>query len=374
MESRNVGDGVPWNWLVAKRPRRKGIPDPSLLDDTVDWVATIRAASGDFAVAALATLLEEAGLLGRAPADVQRFLRYAVSQNTEANRRIREQCVEIGDALSRVGLHCVLLKGAAWLFEEGPATQDRMLRDIDLLVPGPAYEAARTALLALNYKPSSTIMHETGHVHEVPLEHPDRLVSVELHVELTTRTRYLSADEVLAQAQPVAPGLTVPSPLHRVVHNVVHGQIINGDFVGGALSLRDSLDLGRLIRNIVRTTDWFDLAGEARRRGYFRPLSGALHKAAYVSGAVLPEPFRSDPGGRRHLRRCLLQRRWPTFDVGIRSLGLIYRATAWERHAYALQLGGDRSLRAHFLVNRRRLQRIRAALNRRLRSASASGA
>ena len=158
------------------------------------------------------------------------------------------------------------------------------------------------------------------------------------------------------------------------MHNVVHGQIINGDFVAGALSLRDSLDLGRLIRNIVPTTDWFDLAGEARRRGYFRPLSGALHKAAYVSGAVLPEPFRSDPGGRRHLRRCLLQRRWPTFDVGIRSFGLIYRATAWERHAYALQLGSDRSLRAHFLVNRRRLQRIRAALNRRLRSASASGA
>ena len=207
---RNCRRWRPRNWLVAKRPRRKGIPDPSLLDDTVDWVATIRAANGDFAVAALATLLEQAGLLGRAPTDVQRFLRYAVSQNTEANRRIREQCVEIGDALSRVGLHCVLLKGAAWLFEDGPATQDRMLRDIDLLVPGPVYEAARTALLALDYKPSSTIMHETGHVHEVPLEHPDRLVSVELHVELTTRMRYLSADEVLAQASPSRPASLCP--------------------------------------------------------------------------------------------------------------------------------------------------------------------
>jgi hypothetical protein len=248
-----------------------------------------------------------------------------------------------------------------------------MLRDIDLLVPWTAYEAARTALFALDYKPSSTIMHDAGHVHEAPLEHPDRLVSVELHVELTTRIRYLSADEVLAQAQHVAPGLTVPSPLHRIVHNVVHAQIVNGDFVGGALSLRDSLDLGRLIGDIVPTKDWFDLAGEARQRGYFRPLSGALHKAAYVSGAALPEPFRSDPGGRRHLRRCLLQRRWPTLDAGIRSLGVFSRATAWERDAYALKLGGDRSLRSHFLVNRRRLKRIRAALNRRLKSARASG-
>jgi hypothetical protein len=158
--------------------------------------------------------------------------------------------------------------------------------------------------------------------------------------------------------------LFVPSSLHRIIHNVVHAQIVNGDFVGGVLGLRDSLDLGRLIGKNVDAEDWLTLANHARLRGFFRPLSGALHKAAYVSGVVLPEPFRSDHGGRRHLRRCLLQRRWPVFDKVMRRLGVLRRATAWERDAYALRLGTDRSLRAHLRVNRRRLQRIRAALNR----------
>ena len=370
MEGGMATGGALCNWLIAKRPRREA--DLPLSDDEVDWMATVRSASEDFALSALATLLKDAGLLDHAPADVQRFLHYAISQNTQANDRIRQQCIEIGKALSRVGLSCVLLKGAAWLFEDGPAAQDRMLRDIDLLMPRAALEDARTALHALGYEPSSTILAEAGHIHDVPLEHPDRLVCVEMHVELTTRVRYLSADEVFAEARQVAPGLCVPAPLHRVMHNVVHAQIVNGDFVSGALSFRDSLDLGRLTEKTVAAEHWYALAHDARQRGFFRQLSGALHKAAYVSGVVLPEPFRSDAGGRRHLRRCLLQRRWPTFDMGIRKLGVFHRATAWERDAYALQLGSDRSLRAHFLVNRRRLARIRAALNRSIRSAPAS--
>jgi hypothetical protein len=364
MESGMASRGVPWSWLVAKRPRGKARSAPSLSDEAIDWTATIRTAGEDFAVPALATMLEEAGLFGRAPTDVQDFLRYAVSQNAQANRRIREQCVEIGNALSAVGLHCVLLKGATWLFEDGPAAQDRMLRDIDFLVPRAALEDIQTALSALGYRPSSTVVSEIGHVHDRPLEHPDRLVGVEMHVELTTRVSLLTADDVLAHARRVAPGLFVPSPRHRMVHNAVHAQIINGDFVGGVLSLRDSLDLGRLMQKNILTEDWFALANDARRRGFFRPLSGALHKAAHVSDAALPEPFRSDPAGRRHLRRCLLQKRWPALDMAMRKLGVFHRATAWERDAYALRLGSDRGLRAHLLVNRRRLQRIGVALTR----------
>ncbi len=356
-------------WLIVKRAQRKKRPIASLSDDAIDWPATVRAVSRDFAVAALATLLDDAGLFDRAPTDVQRFLRYALVQNGEANRRIREQCVEVGNALAQRGLHGVLLKGAAWLFEAGPAAKDRMMRDIDLLVPRHALEDARAVLAGLGYEPVFAVQYASGHFHDRPLEHPLWPTRIEMHVELTFRAGYLGADEVLAKAQGVAKGLLVPSPLHRMMHNVVHAQIINGDFIGGALSFRDSLDLGRLLQSNFATEDWLAFANEARRRGFFGPLSGALHKAAYVSGADLPEPFRSDEGGRRSLRRCLLQRRWPPLDAALRQVGVVCGALAWERDAYRLQLGDERSLRAHFLVNRRRLGRIGAALKRGLNSA-----
>ncbi len=364
-----AGQEVLEHWLIAKRWRGEKPPPSSLSDEAVDWPATIRAASEDFAVTALATLLDEAALLVRVPSDVHRFLRYALAQNAEANRRICEQCVEIGSALSKRGLSGVLLKGAAWLFEPGPAAKDRMLRDVDILVPRPALEDARASLETLGYAPALAVLAEDGHVHDRPLEHPVRPARIELHVDVTARVKYLGANEVFGQARAAAPGLLVPAPLHRMIHNVVHAQIINGDFVSGALNLRDSLDPGRLLRSNVATEDWFAVADETRRRGFFRALSGALHKAAYVSGADLPEPFRSDLSGRRHLQRCLRQRRWRPVDMAMRKFGVFCRAMAWERDAYPLRLGDACGLYAHFLVNRRRLGRIGAALKRNLKSA-----
>ena len=359
-----AANGNIYNWLIAKRAGPTQRSPIALSDELIDWSATVEAAGADFAIPALARLLEDAGLLDHAPGDVQRFLRYALAQNADANWELRKQCLEIGEALAAAGLYAVLLKGACFLFEDGPAAQDRMLRDIDLLVPASALRQTRAVLVALGYKTWTAIVPEIDHVHDPPLEHPERRASVEIHVELTPWVNYLRADEVLAQLLAVAPGLFMPAPLDRLVHNVVHAQIANGDFVGGALSLRDSLDIGRLMQKNISVADWSNLATTAQQRRFFRPLSGALHKAAYISGATLPEPFCSDPGGRRHLQRCLLQRRWPKLGIVMRKVGILHRATAWERDAYALGLGRDRGLVANFLVNRRRLERIRAALHR----------
>jgi hypothetical protein len=362
-ENKVPADVVRRSWLIAK-PYSLGRTEASLSDDAIDWMATVHSAGEDFAVPALATVLKDANLFQHAPPDVQQFLNYALTQNARMNERIREQCLEIGTALAQTGVSCALLKGATWLFEDGAARQDRMLRDIDVLVPHAATEAAWTALVAQGYAPSPTIVGEPGHIHELPLEHAERPVTVELHVELTTWVNYLDPEQVLAQSRAVAPGVSMPCPLHRIVHNVVHAQLSNGDYAGGALSLRDSLDLGRLLQKSISAEQWFALTSEAHKKGYFGTLSGALHKAAYVTGAALPDPFASDDAGPRHLRRCLLQRRWPAFDRTMRKYGVFRRATAWERDAYALQLGDDRSLRAHWLVNRRRLQRMRSALYR----------
>jgi hypothetical protein len=330
-------------------------------------MGTVALAARDFALPMLATVLDDAGIRDRVPADVATYLDYALAANAEGNDAIRAEALAIGRALGEAGVTGVLLKGAAWLFEAGPASRDRMMRDIDLLVASGDLDTAMRSLAHAGFLPSGTIGTEQAHIHEWPLEHAGHPVSVEVHTALSTRTGMLSGPEVLAEAVPVAPGLAIPSPRHRILHNVIHGEIVNGNRAGGIIDLREVMDLGRLVRASSATLDWNALAREARERGTARALSTALHKAAFAAACPVPEPFARDPRGRWHLRRCLMQRRWPRLDRLLRPLANLSRGLAWERDSFALGLGDQRGLRARLKVNRRRVQRAWTGLGRLLR-------
>lgn len=349
-------DGWLPHWLRL-RPPAAGAAMADLSDAQVDWSATIGEAARNFSLPMLATLLEEAGLLARVPADVATFLSYALRKNAEDNTVIRVQCLDIGGALARAGTTGVLLKGAAFLFEPPPALHDRMMRDIDVLVPFDALEAAYGALADAGYRPSVCIGAEDGLFHGWPLEHGERPATIEVHVALSTRPDWLPAEEVFAAAIPVAPGLAVPAVRHRILHNAIHAQMINGDLAGGVINLRDAMDIGRLAVGNAGELDWPAIAAEADVRGAGPILSAALHKAAFATGWTVPEPFRSDRMALRHMRRCLLQRRWRLADRVLRPLGFLSRALAWERDAYPLGLGDRDDLGARLSVNRRRLSR-----------------
>jgi GR25 family glycosyltransferase involved in LPS biosynthesis len=67
-----------------------------------------------------------------------------------------------------------------------------------------------------------------------------------------------------------------------------------------------------------------------------------------------------------HAWRCVQQRRWPRISKIPETMGLLARALAWQRDAYALGLKTRLSFRAQIRVNRRRWQRALAALRRSL--------
>ena len=336
-------------------------------DSAIDWLATMQSVNEDFAGPAFRTALLQADAMQRVPDDVRDYLDLLDRENVRCNRLIRKQCDDIGAALAEAGVEAVLLKGAVWLFEDGPAQDDRMMRDIDLLVGEAGIDKARTAIRGAGYRRSPLMRSEAGHIHDAPLIHVDGLVAVELHAELTTRTYLLTGAEVVAASMPVAPGLRIPLPAHRIMHNVIHAQIFNGDYAGGVVGLRDALDIARIASAHLDEIDWSVMAEEARRRGYFRQLSGAIHKAALFAGGPLPQPFAADAGGRRHAERCARQRRSPLLDAVMRRYGILCRALAWERDSYALRLGDDRSLSAHLKVNLRRARRIANALRKAMR-------
>jgi hypothetical protein len=185
---------------------------------------------------------------------------------------------------------------------------------------------------------------------------------VEIHRDLANRVEFLPNLEVIASAREVAPGLLLPVHRHRIVHNVLHAQIMNKDFVAGVLNPRDGLDLARLILGSGSEFDWKELAEEARERRYLRHLSGAIHATHRILRSPLPSPFSDHFGGRLHAWRCVQQRRWPRITKLLETIGMLALALAWERHAYPLGLKNRRSLRAQILVNSRRAQRAMARL------------
>jgi hypothetical protein len=331
-------------------------------DAAVDWMATMRIVNRDLAGPALRTALVETGLWQDVPGDVAAYLDLLYAENRRCNDYLRIQCDAIGSAVAGAGAQVILLKGAVWLYEDGPSRHDRMLRDIDILVDAENLGRAREAIHDLGYRKEPTIRSEDGHIHDAPLVHDDGLASLEIHTELSTRVEFLPGAEVAVSSTAIAPGLRIPSPSDRIVHNAIHGQITNGDYRGGTVNLRDILDIVRIACG--RDLDWEKMARDARQRGYFDALSGAIHKAALFAGGPLPPVFAMDKKGQRHAERCGRQRNMPLVDKVMRGIGILGRALAWERDAYALKLGDDRGMSAHIKVNLRRSRRIAEALRR----------
>ena len=336
---------------------KKAIGNPKL-----DWLVVISLANKHLVVPALWTSLSRRHLCEYLPIDVREYLALLHARNASRNERIRLQCLEIGSVLARAGLQAALLKGAAWLFDQSsPAASDRMLRDIDLVVAPKDFEAALRALTASGYREVSGIHIELGHFHCAPMICEGAEACVEIHRDLDYQIEFLPSTEVITSGIEIASGLLLPHRFHRIAHNVIHAQRLNGDFAGGVLNLRDTLDLARLVAGMGPQFDWSVPARQAKDRGYFLYLSGAIHAAHRSLQSPIPPPFADHLRGRLHAWRCVQQRRWRICQV-FEGIGLITRALVWERDAYELGLKARWSLRAQILVNARRAQRAMAAL------------
>jgi hypothetical protein len=334
-----------------------------ICEPNLDWLDVVSLANKHLVATALWTSLSRPSFCEFVPQDVRNYLAFLHARNAARNARIRLQCLDIGLTLARAGLRAALLKGAAWLFDGDPrAASDRMMFDIDLVVAPQEFQPAVRTLAASGYREASGIHIEVNHIHHPPMVCDGAEACVEIHRDLANRIEFLSSPEVIASAREVAPGLLLPDPRHRIVHNVIHAQIMNGDFAGGVLNLRDGLDLARLIASSGPEFDWTALALEGRNRGYFRYLSGAIHATHRILRSPVPPPFADHLWGQLHAWRCVQQREWPRISKVLQTVGLLSRALAWQRDAYALGLTTRRSLRAQILVNTRRAQRVITAL------------
>ena len=257
------------------------------------WDLLLRQGRRADLLARLEARLDEHGVLDAAPSRVRDHLWAASAVVAQLHRLIRWEVGRLRHALAGTGVPIVLLKGAAYLMAELPATRGRLFSDVDILVPRDALHLVERELLSRGWQFGDLDAYDERYyrvwMHELPpLRHRDRQIGVDVHHAILPPSGRLHPDaaQLLAAARPLADArLRVLAPADMVLHTAVH-MFQDGDLHG---ELRDLVDLDLMLRHFGATPGfWDELAPRARALGLGRPLFYALRYVRRLLATPIP--------------------------------------------------------------------------------------
>lgn len=151
-----------------------------------DWRAVCWLAGAHLVTPTLAGALQRKGVLDRLPEEAREYLTTLQALNWERNALLREQLAAMTRALNGIGIEPILLKGAVALTAAAyPGAADRVLGDLDIVVPEARLTEAAVAIERLGYQQVAEGValagEREGKHHSPPLVHPDFPVVLELH-------------------------------------------------------------------------------------------------------------------------------------------------------------------------------------------------
>ncbi len=236
-----------------------------LKSETLDWQGLCWLAGSGLVTPALAGALQRKGLFTLLPEDVQEVLSTIQSLNRERNQMLGAQLINISQALNQIGIQPVLLKGAiALTANQYPGAEDRVIGDLDLLVPDEHHEAATVALLQIGYqvhdKNSQWVLpsHLKNHHHGFPMMHQSLPVKVELHRRILHHQGddALLSEVMITEAYLFAENATVqiPDMATRILHNMLHSQISDHQRAKKVINLRQLLEFSALTQHYRETS------------------------------------------------------------------------------------------------------------------------
>jgi hypothetical protein len=275
---------------------------------------------------ALWAALRSRGLAKYLPLKVRDHLFKLHLLNTLRNKNLREQVIEVIRQFNSMGVDPLLLKGGiSLLVETFDDPGSRVMADLDLLVPKSAAEDCWNALCTLGYLPIKDNPHyhidyHNCHHHLRPLYRPGSHGMIEIHRDAlpTSAARILPTSMIWEQSEPVVNslGLTIriPSPTHRVLHILLHSDLINQIYVRGKLSLRSLHELVRMQTIYREQLDWETIRQRMDRSGHGQVLRASLHLADRLFGSPMPDCMRPTFGAAIHYARTRWQVRWPWLD------------------------------------------------------------
>lgn len=229
-----------------------------------NWPAVALLAGSGLVTPALAGALRRKGLFERIPADARQYLQAMQELNRERNVLLREELHRVTGWLNDIDIRPVVLKGAINLIgEQYPGSDDRVVGDLDLLVPEERLEEAFEHIQREDYAvaPGYAPDFLRSHHHAPPVLHGGKPVTVELHRHLCREALrpLLPTPSYLENAIELewrGRALRLPGPTDRVMHTFLHDQLQDRGYANRHLSLRSLLEFCGQTHAVAASVDW----------------------------------------------------------------------------------------------------------------------
>lgn len=287
------------------------LTQPDLPANPAEWEKVLRLSSAHLVTPQLRWALQEQGkeLVSAVPTDVVEYLEAIYTLNLEKTGRVTEQLAQFIQALNCLGVRPLLLKGAAVIVDGlYPTDGERMITDIDVLIPPSTLPAILEKLASIGYQQMDTkrclvkipTVEALSHHHHPPLFHPDWPVTVELHVHpvVLRYGRLLATDELFLGARPLlwrGADFLLPAPLHVIVHNIIHTFLVDTRDEMRNMSLRQSFEFVLANRSYADRIDWAAIRDRFDNSGYGIPLRQYLALANHCFNFPWPGAVARDP-------------------------------------------------------------------------------
>ncbi|CDF80655.1 conserved hypothetical protein [Formosa agariphila KMM 3901] len=222
--------------------------EQDISNENLDWEAIVKLGSKHLIIPTIYSRLKSKKLLKLLPEDLQEYLKYIYSLNKERNESLLNEVKHINSWFIKQNIEHVFLKGAAMIasnyYED---SGERMLGDIDLLVPKEQSEKAFQILVdkGYTYAKEPTInpkYFEDKHL--LRLASKDYIGAVEVHFKVLDKDQEdLHPKDVLKDKTFInITGIPIPHPKHLLIHNILNFQINDSGSYYNYIGLKNCYD------------------------------------------------------------------------------------------------------------------------------------
>ena len=217
-------------------PEARQNVESEVISGKLPWEEFVWMSSSHFVLPALYSAFRRNGIIDLLPAELSEHLSAIYNINLSRNARIIEQTHQLIRILNSEGIEPLFLKGAGHLlqnlyFDPG----DRIMSDIDILIPGDILQKAAQVLYDNGYFHPVELKDDDfeKHHHLPGFEHKNEAAMVELHSSVFPGNyqRILSNDEIVDEKLKIQGfDAWVLSVNHQQVLNFVHDQLVDDGF------------------------------------------------------------------------------------------------------------------------------------------------
>ncbi len=242
----------------------------------------------------LAALVEAHGLTPVLPPGMADHLQGTRRLMRSHTAQVQRELGHIRQALHKLRMPVLLLKGAAYVAAGLPAAQGRFFSDVDILVPKARLSDVEAELFRHGWVGTKQSAYDQRYyrewMHELPpMVHIRRQSAIDVHHAISPETARWRADVsqlwAHAQALPDDSGFSVLAPVDMVLHSMVH-LFLNEELSHG---LRDLADIDQLLRHFsAQPAFWARLVARGEALGLQRALFYGLRCTSHILGTPVP--------------------------------------------------------------------------------------